>query len=149
LISVKTGYLIVIYEVWSGMVEKDDPATDLERWASVYNGDTPKDVELKMMDSRYGFEGLEGAEQNIYLETVREADSSVQEHMNDQERLLKSGQTWNYQTNSYEDRGSAYEKFLGAIERAADNDEDEEAWAIINEWRTTRQLRDEDRARNL
>lgn len=150
----EVGYTIVVFDCWSANLDRNDPATGLERRLAIFlPGAEPKNgkLPLKEMDRwSYSSDGyLEGAFSEEIIEVLRSPDSDAQRHLSDQENALNMGKRYNYQTNQYEDAGSDYEKFLDAIDRVAEHDDDEEAWEAIDKWRLRRIRSDEDRARRL
>jgi hypothetical protein len=145
------GYTILIYETWVG--DREDPATQVEEWMSLFNEeDMPDEVSTAtevansppyVPSTRYtyrGYSGLQGAVTNEQLRVVQEADYAAQKQRSDSESLL--GDT--YYGRSASVGGVNYEAFLNAIERVGANDDDEEAWAAIEKWRS-RQMRQEER----
>jgi hypothetical protein len=145
-----TKYTIIVYDAWEPNVPKDDPSTSLERRMAIFvTGKEPADgMSLKIPRDHWRFDGLEGAIADEVVEILREADREAQRLLQEEQQMLSQGRRFNYTTSSYEDTASEYENFLQAIERVADDDQDDDAWTTIEQWRE-RQMRHEDRASRL
>jgi hypothetical protein len=149
------GYTTLIYETWRG--DRDDPATQVEEWLSLFNEEDMPDEYSTAQDqsnippyvaekSRYSYrdeyEGLAKALVNQRVKVVKETDKDAIKHQNESENLMpddKTNDNYYYRRRESAGLGSVYyEDFLAAVERVSANDDDEEAWDIIDKWRSRR-----------
>jgi hypothetical protein len=132
-------YSVLIYELASG--DPMDPASTVERRLATYQGKVPPKPFDEPKSSYYGeFERLRDAKLDERLEIVQEGDYTAQQHREATRSLLqvKKGHAYVYGAQV------TYQEFMDAIERVANDDTDEEAWGVIDQWRR-RQLRSEER----
>jgi len=134
--------VLVAYTVSDG--EADDIATQIERRVAIFRKDTfpddpyPKPVEES---SHYGygyFEGLPQAEIDEPLDLVKDRDREALQHREESAQLMDK-KTADY--NRMIERVT-FEDFLNAVETVKHDESDEEAWKIIDNWRT-RKMRNE------
>jgi len=143
-------YTNVYYDVSDG--DPDDPASQTDRRVAVFNvGLAPKNIGeavAKQIDDSYSysyFEGIEEALIDEIVEVTKESDYDAEQYRQEERSLLEPKRHYDYRTGTYIERdGSEYETFLEAIEKVAEDDSDEEAWKVIDNWRA-RQLRLEER----
>lgn len=152
------SYTVLIYETWVG--DRNDPAVQIEEWTSFFHTeDMPEEVS-PAQDQRgippyvdnntrgYGsyyiqrFEGLQGEVLSKQIRIIQEKDHNIEKMKREQEAMLDTKDNYSRYRHSY--KGLNYEDFLNAIERVGENEDDEEAWKIIDSWRS-RALRQEER----
>lgn len=122
----------------------DDVATVVERRIAIFYKDklpedpyAPKDAAQYM----YGeYEGLSEAEIDEAMDLTKERDEDALKHRNESDDLMKKKDTPYYGTIEK----VTFEQFLDAVSRVKTDDEDDQAWDIIDQWRT-RKLRSEER----
>jgi hypothetical protein len=157
-------YTVFIYETWMGE-DREDPACQIEQWMSMFETEKlPDEYSTNpfieegnapyIKDSRYSwrddFEGLKGAVANQELRVVKETDHDALRHEKESVALLPDPEVDESTNRRNRWRHSAggeifYEDFLDAIDKVAENERDEDAWKIINAWRS-RTLRAEERS---
>jgi len=154
-------YTILVYETWHG--EREDPATKIEKWLTVMLTEKmPEEVSTARdqkniapylpKDDRYSyrtlgeFGGLRESVNDERLEVIKDTDRDAVKHQQESEALLPDDSDDGYHNRYRLSAGGVhYEDFLEAIDRVSENDKDEEAWEIINKWRS-RSLRTEERS---
>lgn len=126
--------VLVAYAVSDG--DKADIATHIERRLAIFRKEGfPEDVYPSKSDDTYGyFDGLPQAEIDEPLDTIKERDAEALQHREESTRLMKNSDD---PYHRMVDKVS-FSDFLSAVNRVKDNDNDEEAWAIIDTWRTRR-----------
>jgi hypothetical protein len=155
-------YSILIYETWLGS-NREDPATQIEEYMSVFKPeDMPEEYSTSKDQSniapyiakkaRYSYrdeyEGLEKEQFHKKLRVIKQTDRDALKHQRESASLLPDPEEDPTSFNSryrHSAGGVYYEDFLAAIDRVSENDKDEEAWEIINKWRS-RSLRSEERS---
>jgi hypothetical protein len=139
-------YTTILYIYSDG--PQEDPASTIEqRLAVFFTGEEPAEIETVAKSSYSWFEGLNGAILDDSLDKLQERDHDAERHRQESESFLRAAQDKSQYSYGRPD-GQQYEKFLEAIDRVAKNEEDEEAWTIIDHWRE-RQLRGEERSSRL
>jgi hypothetical protein len=150
-------YTMLLYQTWVG--DKGDPATTVEEWASIFleedlpeeysdakiQSNVPPYVSSEKHSYRKGwFDGLKDSQADNKLRVVQEGDEASEQHRREHQDMLNdNGSSYRYRL-----MGMSYEEFLDAIDRVAENEEDERAWDTIDKWRS-RQMRDEERGDRL
>ena len=138
--DVDDKYISVVYDVSDG--NPFDPATTVERRVAFFkSGNVPV---TWFEDYRKGYSGyFEGLKDSILderIETVQEGDMDADEHRDATRSLAKVQRGTVYTTAGQ----ITYADFMDAIERVANDENDEEAWKVIDKWRS-RQLRMDER----
>jgi hypothetical protein len=142
-------YVTYIVDLWQG--DRNDPSTHVERYIGTWRADALETEERGAFDPDFTFPELsrhDTANISIYyfrsgnvrplqwdnLETVQKADEDVLQHRRAHEQLTDQNGHVPY---AWRMSGvtATYEGFLNAIDRVSENEEDEEAWDIIDNWR--------------
>lgn len=137
-------YSIIEYIVGDG--PPDDPGSTIARRIAVYRKEeVPEDFQAAlttaMENSRWGFEGMEDTLADEQIEIVQEGDHDANDHREAEARLGDGNIPYSWREGS---NGVSYEQFLTAIDALAVDDQDEEAYKVIDTWRQ-RQLRHDER----
>jgi hypothetical protein len=132
-------YEQITYQVSDG--PEDDLASTVEWRIAVFEKPVPDEIKA---DTRWGWEGLTDALYDNVLTIKKEADYDAEQHKHEQDALMPAEGKDSYYSRAATIRGVGYGDFLEAIERVGENDDDEDAWKIIETWRM-RQLRQEER----
>ena len=138
-------YTYIMYDLSDG--DPNDDATVTTRRAALWRiGTAPADAEeylrLGKEASRWGWEpsrDSEGCLQDTDVETTKVGDYAVSEFKDAYETVTRPRTRRRYDPEKREHveetEETQGEQFFAAIERVAENPEDEEAWAIIKKWR--------------
>ena len=143
-------YTFIMYDLSDG--DPDDDATVTQRRSALWRlGTCPEDAEAyKAAGTKGSYRWdpgyrTEGCLHDEAIETTKVGDYSVAEFKEQYDKVTaKPRGRYNYEKRDYDetDEESDGEKFFRAIEVVAEDPENEEAWAIIKEWRD-RQIRHE------
>jgi len=134
--------VLVAYTVSDG--DAEDIATQIERRVAIFRQDKfPDDPYPKPGGENSGyyssfFEGLPQAEIDEPLDMVKDRDREALQHREESAQLMDQ-KTADY--HRLVERVT-FEDFLNAVETVKHDESDEEAWKIIDNWRT-RKMRNE------
>lgn len=131
-------YTVIVYDIADGDLE--DLATNIERRMATF--EHPPSVLKHEGEGRWGWEGLDGAMIDVELETVQEEDEGASSHRELDQRIQDRTESGYYGGNL--PTAEQQERFWEAVETVALDETDEDAWAVIDAWRS-RQLRSEER----
>jgi len=150
------SYVTYIVEAWRG--NKSDPATEIVTYIGVWRGDQLETDERGAFDPNFDdvFKAERYGTISSYhfkprplawsmIETTQESDHSALQHRDAEEALTGDRGYLGAHYGGRSSNGVTYEMFLEAIEAVAVNEEDEEAWDKIENWRL-RQLPESERA---
>lgn len=126
--------VLVAYSVADG--DMNDIATLAERRLAIFRKEGfPEDpYEIDQTNSYGSFDGLPKAEIDELLDPLKERDEEALKHRNDSEQLVARKDDEYYRAVDK----VTFTDFLEAVNKVKTDDNDEEAWATIDRWRTRR-----------
>lgn len=129
------AYLSLVVDVWAG--DPEDPATEVSRFFGVWRRSDLDGEAQDLTISQDGWYDYEIKPKPLLwelIETTKEADDRAIKHQQESEHLLTRVEGYDY--SGHNRQVDLYEAFLDAIERVAKDENDEEAWEIIERWRS-------------
>jgi len=131
-------YVTLILDIWMG--DRNDLATGIDRYIGVWRGSALETDEGEAINPsfekhswrRYVPEPKPDTLVWEKMESIKEVDRDAQSHQTESAALM-SGSYFGYDSGIKEGQ---YESFLDAIDRLAENYEDESAWEAVNNWRS-------------
>jgi hypothetical protein len=141
------SYTAVIYDVWEGEIDPEDPAAAVDRRVAYFTQENAPAVGFDLVDAikngedRYGsYKGLRGSFMDHELLSVQEADREAENFREQSESVNQDPSTIEdtYYGRNVKSDAEAYERFWQNVEKLSINPEDEEANDAIRAFREQR-----------
>jgi len=140
--NIAAGYVTYIVDRWEG--DRNDPTVGVVRYIGVWRDDQLEKPDGEAFDppfwpkdkSRYSYRTEPDSPKPLVwqqVEITKEADHELVRFKNDQESELAEGK---YRYGSAARRSELYQKFMDAIDTLAKWPENEEAWKVVDRWRS-------------
>jgi hypothetical protein len=138
-------YVTYIVDIWSGNLH--DPATEIKRYIGLWRAEDLETEEAGAFDPdfskargrtvSYSYGSWRGGSPEPLVweevEVRKTADKSAKDHKKEDKQLTTKKEGFN--ATSHNKIVDQYQAFLDAVDRVAEDDGDEEAWAAIDAWR--------------
>jgi hypothetical protein len=140
--EVVADYVVYIVDIWIG--DRTDPAVEVVRHTGIWRGSDLEDVEGNAFDpdfskctpKTYRYDDWGGGDPEPLmwdsLEIEKKADPRARSH---KDEALKWEDPEGYVGYGQNHKKELYIKFLDAIDILADDPENEEAWAMVKDYR--------------
>lgn len=137
-------YVTWIVDIWEG--NRNDPATQIDRYIGVWRADVLEDDEGNARDPEFKAGRADDYSSSYrisraiepaplhwdQIDTPKKADAEARQYRRESEAYADAGA---YRYGSERVRAELYQKFMAAIEVLGTDPNNEEAWAAVEAWR--------------
>jgi|SRR6516225_1889895 hypothetical protein len=149
--NIAAGYVTYIVDLWEG--DRNDPATTVTRHIGVWRGESLEKEDGEAFDpdwldtsssySKYRWRPVPKPEPVVWEQIEQVSGDKEAMKAREDYKNLTTKQEDRYYSTAHNTQVDAYEAFMTAVDRVAEDDTDEAAWKTIEQWRMKHAMKHE------